>query len=44
MYASAISPIIKKNGKIKIAVYCRNLLVKDLSKTHPIPHHNDLFN
>ena len=44
LYASPIVPIIKKNGKVKIAVDYRQLNKKTVPRTYPIPHPDDLFN
>ena len=43
-YSSAVVPVIKKNGSIRMYINYRQLNAKIIPKSYPIPRHEDLFN
>ena len=42
-YSSAIVPVVKKDGSIRMCVDYRKLNAKTIPKSYPIPRHEDLF-
>ena len=42
-YSSAVVPVIKKDGSIGIYIDYRQLNVKTILKSYPMPCHEDLF-